>query len=89
MRYALDKTIVTGQAAMIKNYSDLVWDWLTDHYPVWFDIAAVTDCPSLSHLAHRTKTDVGRVVIANVEAEYRDTPENCPFIRRGNAYYWR
>lgn len=89
MRYALTKTIVTGQVAMIENYGDIVWNWLTDHYPVWFDISAVTDCTGLSHLARRTKTDIGRVTIANVEAEYADAPENCPFVRRGNAYYWR
>ena len=89
MRYALTKTIATGQAAMIKRYGDITWNWLTDHYPEWFDIAAVTDCPALAHLALRTRTDIGRVIIANVEAEYRGAPDNCPFVRRGNAYYWR
>ena len=89
MRYALEKTICTNQAAMVKNYGDIVWNWLTDNYPDWFNIAAVTECPGVSHLSHRTKIDIGRAVVANVEAEYRDTPENCPFIRRGNAYYWR
>ena len=90
MKYALTRTIVAGQEAMVVRYGDMVWEAICDTWPDGdFTVLAVAGLAPLRHLAHSTRRDVARVVIANVQAEYIDRPGECPFIRVGNTYRMR
>jgi hypothetical protein len=88
MKYVLDKTIVAGQVAMIANYGDSLWEWLTNEIPCGecFDTAIAIKAPCLHYLATRTKTDIVRVVLANVTREYAENPAECPIQRIANHW---
>ena len=90
MKYALTRKIVAGQEAMVARYGDMVWEAICDAWPDGdFTIAAAARLAPLHHLADRTRLDIARVVIANVQAEYADRPGECPFMRVGNTYRMR
>ncbi len=88
MKYALTKMYVTGQERMVRNYGDGVWAWVCDTYRIGQPIIIqdVMIAPALSHLAERTRLNVGKVIIANVIAEYKDNPAECPVQRIANHW---
>ena len=89
MRYALNRVIATGQQGMIKTYGDAVWCSVADTFVEWFRLSDVAVVPCLAGLAPRTRLTIARCVMANVEAEYEDNPDDCPFTRTGPVYRWK
>lgn len=75
---------------MIRNYGDLLWEEICNKFRGPFTVADAADLPCLAGLAHRTRVDIVRSILANVEAEHAERPEDCPFVRRGRGHYvWR
>lgn len=91
MRYALTRIITASQEGYIKHHGDVVWEWLSNEESLrnGFSVASVAACPAIRHLGERTRLDVARCVIANVQAQHDETSELAPFERRGNWYFWR
>lgn len=88
---------LSTQAAVpfLRNHGAQLWYWITD--------AAVADSFNVAELARMLAAESGasifgcynaiRCVIRQVENEYRDnpneSPDDIPFTRKGNRYYWK
>ena len=88
MRYALAKVYVARQDRLIETYGDAVWECACDQLMrnMPFKASDLTAAACISHLAPRTRLDICKVTLANVIAEYKDNPEDCPVKRIANHY---
>ena len=89
MEYYLKGTgICMSQKSMITNYGDAVWGGLCDTFPDGFTIAeAAFALGCIRHLAPRTRTDIVRSVLRNVEAEWGVKSATWAYDKRGGRYY--